>query len=81
MGHVAAWAHLRGCGQYGGASVQMLQGYVRAQRWSREADRLGEVAAARMQRAWQVYCRDYDLTLQKALGFQQRANAGTSLPL
>jgi uncharacterized protein (DUF2252 family) len=60
MGHVAAWAHLRGCGQYGGASVQVLQGYVRAQRWSREADRLGELAAARMQRAWQVYCKDYD---------------------
>ena len=60
MGHVAAWAHLRGCGQYGGASVQVLQAYVRAQRWSREADRLGEVAAARMQRAWRVYCRDYD---------------------
>jgi len=60
MGHVAAWAHLRGCGQYGGASVQMLQAYVRARRWSREADRLGEVAAGRMQRAWQVYCGDYD---------------------
>jgi len=60
MGHVAAWAHLRGCGQYGGASVQVLQAYVRARRWSREADRLGELAAARMQRAWQVYCKDYD---------------------
>ncbi|MGD0491240.1 MAG: DUF2252 family protein [Steroidobacteraceae bacterium] len=60
MGHVAAWAHLRGCGQYGGASVQVLQEYVHARRWSREADRLGEVAAARMQRAWQVYCKDYD---------------------
>jgi uncharacterized protein (DUF2252 family) len=60
MGHVAAWAHLRGCGQPDGASVQLLQAYVRAQRWSREADRLAEVAAARMQRAWQVYCRDYD---------------------
>jgi uncharacterized protein (DUF2252 family) len=60
MGHVAAWAHLRGCGQYGGASVQVLQAYVRGQRWSREADRLGDLAAARMQRAWQVYCKDYD---------------------
>lgn len=60
MGHVAAWAHLRGCGQYGGASVQALQAYVRARRWSREADRLGEVAAGRMRRAWQLYSRDYD---------------------
>ena len=60
MGRVAAWAHLRGCGQYGGASVQVLQAYVRAQRWSREADRLGKRAAARMQRAWQLYCKDYD---------------------
>jgi uncharacterized protein (DUF2252 family) len=60
MGRVAAWAHLRGCGQHGGASAQVLQAYVRAQRWSGEADRLGEVAAARMKRAWQVYCDDYD---------------------
>jgi uncharacterized protein (DUF2252 family) len=60
MGHVAAWAHLRGCGQYGGASVQVLQSYVRAKRWSREADTLGKLAAARMQRAWQLYCKDYD---------------------
>jgi uncharacterized protein (DUF2252 family) len=60
MGHVAAWAHLRGCGQYGGASVQVLQAYVRAQVWSREADRLGKLAAVQMQRAWQVYCKDYD---------------------
>ena len=60
MGHVAAWAHLRGCGQYGGASVQELQAYVRAQRWSREAEGLGKLAAARTQRAWQVYCKDYD---------------------
>jgi uncharacterized protein (DUF2252 family) len=60
MGHVAAWAHLRGCGQYGGASVQVLQSYVRAKRWSREADSLGKLAAARMQRAWQLYCKDYD---------------------
>jgi len=60
MGRVAAWAHLRGCGQHGGASVQVLQAYVRAQRWSREADRLGKRAAARMQRAWQLYCKDYD---------------------
>jgi uncharacterized protein (DUF2252 family) len=60
MGHVAAWAHLRGCGQYGGASVQVLQSYVHAKRWSREADSLGKLAAARMRRAWQLYCKDYD---------------------
>ncbi len=60
MGRVTAWAHLRGCGQYGGASVQALQAYVHAHRWSREADSLGQRAAARMQGAWQVYCQDYD---------------------
>ncbi|MGO9931644.1 MAG: DUF2252 family protein [Steroidobacteraceae bacterium] len=60
MGHVAAWAHLRGCGQHGAASAQALQVYVRAKRWSREADRLAQVAAGRMHRAWQVYCKDYD---------------------
>jgi uncharacterized protein (DUF2252 family) len=60
MGQVAAWAHLRGSGQYGAASAQALQAYVRAQRWSREADKLGEVVADRMHRAWQMYCKDYD---------------------
>ena len=61
MGQVAAWAHLRGCGQHGAASAQVLQAYVRAKRWSRNADRLGEAAAKRMHRAWQVYCKDYDV--------------------
>ncbi len=60
MGHVAAWAHLRGCGQYGAASVQTLQAYVGTKRWSREADRLGAAAADRMLRAWETYCLDYD---------------------
>jgi uncharacterized protein (DUF2252 family) len=60
MGKVAAWAHLRSSGQYGAASAQTLQAYVGAKRWSREADRLGEGLAARMQRAWQLYCKDYD---------------------
>jgi uncharacterized protein (DUF2252 family) len=60
MGKVAAWAHLRSSGQHGAASAQALQAYVGAKRWSREADRLGERVAARMQRAWQLYCKDYD---------------------
>ncbi len=29
-------------------------------RWSREADRLGERVASRMQRAWKLYSKDYD---------------------
>ncbi len=60
MGKVAAWAHLRSAGQHGGASAQALQAYVGAKRWSGEADRLGERVAFRMQRAWQLYCKDYD---------------------
>jgi uncharacterized protein (DUF2252 family) len=60
MGRVAAWAHLRSSGHHGAASGQALQGYVGAKRWSREADRLGELVAARMERAWQLYCKDYD---------------------
>ncbi len=60
MGKVAAWAHLRSSGQHGAASAQALQAYVGATRWSREADRLGERVAGRMQRAWQLYCKDYD---------------------
>jgi len=80
MGHVAAWAHLRGCGQHGGASVQTLQQYVRARRWSREADKLGEVAAGRMQRAWQAYCRDYDAGAVSA-GHQRPPATSTIAPV
>jgi uncharacterized protein (DUF2252 family) len=80
MGYVAAWAHLRGCGQYGGASVQVLQSYVRAKRWSREADSLGKLAAARMQRAWQLYCKDYDAGAVSAALTAPRSTVGVSEP-
>ncbi len=60
MGKVAAWAHLRSSGQHGAASAQALQAYAGTKRWSREADRLGARVASRMQRAWQLYCKDYD---------------------
>jgi uncharacterized protein (DUF2252 family) len=60
MGHVAAWAHLRGCGHHGAAASETLQAYAATQRWPRSVDRLAGLAAARIQRAWQAYCKDFD---------------------
>ena len=60
MGHVAAWAHLRGCGHYGAASSETLQAYAATKRWPRSVDRLASVAARRIHRAWEIYCRDFD---------------------
>ena len=60
MGHVAAWAHLRGCGHYGAASSETLQAYVATKRWPDSVDRLASLAARRIHRAWQVYSKDFD---------------------
>ncbi len=60
MGHVAAWAHLRGCGHHGAASSEILQAYAATQRWPGNVDRLAERAARRMHRAWEQYCSDFD---------------------
>ena len=60
MGHVAAWAHLRGCGHYGAASSETLQKYAATKRWSHTVERMAEKAARRVHRAWEVYCKDYD---------------------
>ena len=60
MGHVAAWAHLRGCGHHGAASSETLQAYAATRRWPASVDRLASVAAARTHRAWLTYCRDFD---------------------
>jgi uncharacterized protein (DUF2252 family) len=60
MGHVAAWAHLRGCGHYGAASAEVLQKFAATSRWPDTAERLAEAAARRMHRAWEKYCKDFD---------------------
>jgi uncharacterized protein (DUF2252 family) len=60
MGHVAAWAHLRGCGHYGAASSETLQTYVATKRWPAAVERLAGRAARRTQRAWRIYSKDYD---------------------
>jgi uncharacterized protein (DUF2252 family) len=60
MGHVAAWAHLRGCGHHGAASSEVLQAYAATQRWPDSVERLANLAAKRIRRAWLVYCKDYD---------------------
>jgi uncharacterized protein (DUF2252 family) len=60
MGHVAAWAHLRGCGHHGAASSEILQTYAATHLWPGTVDRLAERAARRMHRAWEQYRTDFD---------------------
>jgi uncharacterized protein (DUF2252 family) len=60
MGHVAAWAHLRGCGHYGAAASETLQAYAATKRWPATVDRVADQAARRIQRAWRIYSKDYD---------------------
>jgi len=60
MGHVAAWAHLRGCGHYGAAASETLQAYAATKRWPDSVDRVASQAARRIHRAWQVYSKDFD---------------------
>jgi uncharacterized protein (DUF2252 family) len=60
MGRVTAWAHLRGCGHYGAASAEDLQAFAASPRWQAAADKMAEVAAHRIRRAWKLYCKDFD---------------------
>lgn len=60
MGHVAAWAHLRGCGHHGAATSEALQAYVATRRWPESVERLANHAARRIHRAWRIYSKDYD---------------------
>jgi uncharacterized protein (DUF2252 family) len=60
MGHVSAWAHLRGCGHYGAVSSEVLQKYAATKRWQHTVERMAERAARRIHRAWEIYCKDYD---------------------
>ena len=60
MGHVTAWGHLRSCGHYGATSPEALQEYVASARWRSGVERLAKRAAARTERAWRQYAKDYD---------------------
>jgi uncharacterized protein (DUF2252 family) len=60
MGHVTAWAHLRGCAHAGAAATEVLQAFAAGGRWQKMAERMAEAAAARTHRAWRSYCKDYD---------------------
>jgi uncharacterized protein (DUF2252 family) len=60
MGRVTAWAHLRGCGHYGAASAESLQAFAAPSRWQAAADKLADIAARRIRRAWKLYCKDFD---------------------
>jgi hypothetical protein len=54
------FAFFRGCGHYGAASSETLQAYAATKRWPRSVDRLASVAARRIHRAWEIYCKDFD---------------------
>ena len=60
MAHVAAWAHLRGCGHYGAASAEALQTYAATRRWHKSVQRMARMAAKRTHAAWRLYAEDYD---------------------
>lgn len=69
MARVAAWAHLRGCGHQGSASVETVQAYVAGKQWARAAERLAESTAREVVQAWRTYCEDYDAgTVAAAMG-------------
>ena len=88
MGRVTAWAHLRGCGHHGAASVETLQAYVAgagaagkgaaAHGWVAATERLSDAAAVRIQRAWQAYSKDYDSGAVGAAIAPKAARAGRS---
>jgi uncharacterized protein (DUF2252 family) len=63
MGHVAAWAHLRGCAHYSSANAEALQAYVAGKPWGHRAITLAEAAAKNMLHAWKIYSKDYDAGL------------------
>jgi uncharacterized protein (DUF2252 family) len=74
MGHVTAWAHLRGCGHYGADSAETLRAFAVSSRWQAGAERLAEAAAQRIQRAWKLYCKDFDSgAVAAALGAKLKA--------
>jgi uncharacterized protein (DUF2252 family) len=80
MGHVTAWAHLRGCGHFDGASAETLQTYVASPRWRGAVRRMAAAAAKRNLRAWQIYARDYDSgAVTSAVAIGVGAAAGVSL--
>jgi uncharacterized protein (DUF2252 family) len=60
MGHVTAWAHLRGCGHFDAARAETLQRYVAADDWRRAAAKMAARAAQDMHNAWRTYAKDYD---------------------
>jgi uncharacterized protein (DUF2252 family) len=60
MGHVAAWAHLRGCGHFGAASGESLRAYVLGRAWRLDTDRLATGTNRKMLRAFKAYAADYD---------------------
>jgi uncharacterized protein (DUF2252 family) len=59
---LSAWAHLRGAGRLGSASVDDLQAFAGRKGLIREYLRAAQVQARRTISDWRRFSRDYDLT-------------------
>ena len=60
MAEVTAWAHLRGCGRLGAASVEALADYAGRAEWRGQIKKLADIAKATALLQWQTYSVDYD---------------------
>lgn len=60
LAQVTAWAHLRGCGRLGAASVEELGKFVGGAKWQAPLLKLAEKSAVRVVAQWKSYCDAYD---------------------
>jgi uncharacterized protein (DUF2252 family) len=60
MGNVTGWAHLRGCGRLGAASIESLQAFAAEPTWQRACEKAADGASDKLLAAWRDFCADYD---------------------
>lgn len=60
MAETTAWAHLRGCGRFGSASVEALAAFAVRAEWRRQVPICADAARALVLVQWQNFAEDYD---------------------
>ncbi len=60
IGEVAAWAHLRACGQHGGVQVEDVQAFVQAATFKRDILAAADQMTAQVLADWQSFSVAYD---------------------
>lgn len=60
MAETTAWAHLRGCGRFGSASVEALAAFAVSAEWRRQVTICADAARALVLVQWQNFSEDYD---------------------